>query len=236
MIYHDINVVAFDADDTLWVNEPVFQDVEQALVEMLAHYVPLTHARDRLYETNIRNLELFGYGAKSFTLSMIETAIEITDGKVSAAEIQKILNMGKNLIQYPIELLDGVEHVLQKLQGRFQLMLLTKGDLYDQECKIARSGLADYFDHIEIIGEKDESAYKKVLQKYRVTTQEFLMVGNSVKSDVLPVMNIGGRAVHIPFHTTWQHEEVCPSQLGDTPFKQINTVGELLPMLLPELY
>lgn len=235
MVYQDINVVAFDADDTLWVNEPLFQDVEQTLVEMLAHYVPLSQARDRLFETNIRNLELFGYGAKSFTLSMIETAIEISDGKVSATEIQKIMNLGKNLIQYPIELLDGVENVLQKLQGRFQLMLLTKGDLYDQECKIARSGLADYFDHVEIIAEKDESAYTKVLGKYRVTTKEFLMVGNSVKSDVLPVMSIGGRAIHVPFHTTWQHEEVCPSQLEDTSFRQINNVSELLPLLLPEL-
>jgi len=236
MDYHDINVVAFDADDTLWVNEPVFQDVEQALVEMLSHYVPLTQARDRLFETNIRNLELFGYGAKSFTLSMIETAIEISAGHVSAAEIQKIMNLGKNLIQYPIELLDGVETVLQQLQGRFQLMLLTKGDLYDQECKIARSGLADYFDHVEIIGEKDELAYQKVLAKYRFTTEEFLMVGNSVKSDVLPVVNIGGRAIHLPFHTTWQHEEICESQLQGSSFHQIDHASELLPMLLPELY
>lgn len=236
MGYQDINVVAFDADDTLWVNEPVFQDVEQALVEMLSHYVPLSQARDQLFDTNIRNLELFGYGAKSFTLSMIETAIEISEGKISASEIQKIMNLGKNLIQYPIELLDGVENVLQKLQGRFQLMLLTKGDLYDQECKIARSGLADYFDHVEIIAEKDECAYQKVLGKYRVTAEEFLMVGNSVKSDVLPVMSIGGRAIHVPFHTTWQHEEVCPSKFESTSVHQIDNVSELLPMLLPELY
>lgn len=232
MPYQTINVVAFDADDTLWVNEPIYQRYEQRLVEMLSHYHGPAVARQRLFKINTDNIQLFGYGVKGFVLSMIETAVEVSDGKIGGEEIQQILDMGKQILQQPVELLTGVEQVLQQLQGEFQLMLITKGDLVDQQSKILRSGLANYFNHIEIVSEKDENSYQRLLSKHQLCKSEFLMVGNSLKSDVLPVVNIGGKAVHIPFHTTWQHEQVDAAQLTDKNFAELKHAQELLPLLL----
>ncbi len=226
-----MKLIAFDADDTLWANEPNYIDVKLKLCEMLAHYIDEETLSLRFYDAQIRNLEVFGYGAKSFMLSMIETAIELTNGAITGTEIQQIIDTGRKLLDFPLEILDGVSEVLETLSKNFDLMVLTKGDLFDQESKIARSGLGHYFKHVEIVSEKNEQAYLRILQKYNVQPSDFLMVGNSLKSDVLPVVHIGARAIHIPYATTWAHEMVTDEQLTGKSFTTLGSVRELLELL-----
>ncbi|GAB3037068.1 HAD family hydrolase [Spirosoma pulveris] len=226
-----MKLIAFDADDTLWVNEPNYVDVKQKLCEMLSHHVDEETLATRFYDAQIRSLNTFGYGAKSFMLSMIETAIELTNGTITGTEIQQIIDAGRKLLDFPIELLDGVAEVLESLSKKFDLMVLTKGDLFDQESKIARSGLGHYFKHVEIVSEKNEQAYLRILQKYNVQPADFLMIGNSLKSDVLPVVHIGARAIHIPYATTWAHEQVADEQLLGKSFTTLNNARELLELL-----
>ncbi|SOD96673.1 HAD family hydrolase [Spirosoma fluviale] len=226
-----MKLIAFDADDTLWVNEPNYVDVKQKLCEMLSHHVDEETLAVRFYDAQIRSLNTFGYGAKSFMLSMIETAIELTNGTITGTEIQQIINVGRKLLDFPIELLDGVAEVLETLSKHFDLMVLTKGDLFDQESKIARSGLGHYFKHVEIVSEKDEQAYLRILQKYNVQPADFLMIGNSLKSDILPVVHIGARAIHIPYATVWAHEQVVDEQLVGKSFTTLNSARELLELL-----
>lgn len=223
-----MKLIAFDADDTLWVNEPNYVNVQQRLCELLSHHVDPATLTQRFYDTQIRNLRLFGYGAKGFTLSMIETAIELTNGAVTGTEIQQIMDIGKELLLFPIELLDGVRDVLETLARHHDLMVLTKGDLFDQESKIARSGLGHFFKYVEIVSEKDERTYRRILAKYGVLPDEFLMIGNSLKSDVLPVLHIGGRAVHVPYEITWAHERVEDEQLNGKSFATFGTIREVL--------
>ncbi|MFD2932313.1 HAD family hydrolase [Spirosoma flavum] len=222
-----MKLIAFDADDTLWVNEPNYVDVKQKLGEMLAHHIDEDTLSQRFYATQIRNLELFGYGAKSFILAMIETAIELTNGAVTGVEIQQIIDVGRQLLDFPIDVLDGVVDVLETLSKKFDLMVLTKGDLFDQESKIARSGLGHYFKHVEIVSEKNELAYQRILQKYNIQPADFLMIGNSLKSDILPVVHIGGRAIHIPYAITWAHEQVTEEQLTGKSFTTLGSFREL---------
>ncbi|RPD49853.1 HAD family hydrolase [Hymenobacter sediminis] len=225
-------LIAFDADDTLWPNQPYFDYAEAQLYELLTHYGEPNVIGSRFYEVQRQNMHLFGYGAKSFMLSMIETVIQLTDGKVTGTEIQHILDHGKHLLSFPIELLPDVPEVLATLKERgFPLMLLTKGDLFDQESKLARSGLGDLFDHVEIVSEKNEATYQRLLTRYQVRPEEFLMIGNSLKSDVLPVVRLGGQAVHIPYHTTWIMEEVPAEQLVGLAFKQVATLPDVLTYL-----
>ncbi|AKD58112.1 HAD family hydrolase [Spirosoma radiotolerans] len=226
-----MKLIAFDADDTLWANEPNYIDVKLKLCELLSHYVSEETLSQQFYDSQIRNLAVFGYGAKSFMLSMIETAIELTNGAITGSEIQQIIDVGRKLLDFPIEVLDGVNEVLEILSKRFDLMVLTKGDLFDQESKIARSGLGHYFKHVEIISEKNEQAYERILQKYQIQPADFLMIGNSLKSDVLPVVHIGGRAIHIPYETTWAHEMVTDEQLTGKSFTTLSNVRELLGLL-----
>ena len=223
-----MKLIAFDADDTLWVNEPNYVDVKQKLCELLAHHIDQNTLSERFYDTQIRNLHLFGYGAKSFILSMIETAIELTDGAVTGSEIQQIIDIGRRLLGFPINVLDGIPNVLETLSKQADLMILTKGDLFDQESKIARSGLGHYFKHVEIVSEKNEQTYQRVLQKYNIQPADFLMIGNSLKSDVLPVVHIGGRAIHIPYEITWAHEQVKDEQLTGKSFITVGSARELL--------
>ena len=202
-----IRVIGFDGDDTLWHNEPLFTVTKQRLADLLAGHVgDPALLGERLYEREMANLRLFGYGIKGFTLSMVETAIEVTEGRVSAAEIQAIVDAGKAMIGHPIELLDGVEDVLRKLATDHRLLLITKGDLFDQESKIARSGLAGLFWRVEILAEKDEAAYRRILDRHGIAPDEFLMVGNSPRSDIAPATAVGASAVLIPYHDTWAHE------------------------------
>jgi putative hydrolase of the HAD superfamily len=204
----NIKVIAFDADDTLWVTEPYFQETEQKFCELLSSYLSHHTLSQELFKTEIDNLELYGYGIKGYILSMIEAALAISNNTISLEVIEKILQYGKELIEKPIELLDGVEDTLKTLQEKYKLIVVTKGDLLDQHRKLHNSGLGPYFHHIEVLSDKQELDYQKLLKRLEIDASEFLMIGNSLKSDVLPVLAIGGHAFHIPFHTTWAHEKI----------------------------
>src|SRR5665648_77705 len=225
-----IKVIGFDADDTLWINEPFYQDVEKEFCQILNPYRIEKETSAELFKTEIQNLEIYGYGAKGFMLSMVETALHETDGQIKPPEISRIIEIGKSLLTMPIQLLDGIENVLQKLQGKYKLILVTKGDLLDQEQKLKRSGLIGYFHHIEIMSDKQEINYQKLLSHLDIEPNEFLMVGNSIKSDILPVINIGAEAIHIPFEVMWQHEKHQPSDETDS-FQTVSKISEILNLL-----
>lgn len=206
--YSAIKVIGFDADDTLWVNETYFRDAEHEFARLLSGYETENKIDQELFKTEMRNLEYYGYGIKGFMLSMIESAIDLSDSRVNPKTLSKILEIGKNMISHPVELLDGVEEVLKALSGKYRVIMLTKGDLLDQERKLEKSGLSAYFHHIEVLSDKKEENYLNLLEHLEVPVDEFLMIGNSLKSDVLPIVNIGAHAIHVPFHTTWAHEVV----------------------------
>ena len=201
-----IEVVGLDGDDTLWRNEEYFADTQEFFRALVAPYADGVDLDTRLAENERRNLELFGFGVKGFTLSMIETAIEVSQGQVGAAEVQALLDRGKAMLAQPVELLDGVAATVAELAPHYRLVLITKGDLLHQEQKLARSGLAELFWHIEIISEKDEPTYERILERHDIERNRFVMVGNSVRSDILPVLAIGARAVHIPAALVWTYE------------------------------
>ena len=203
-----IKIIAFDADDTLWINEPYFQETEQKFCDLLAPYLSHHMLSQSLFKTEIENLKLYGYGIKGYILSMIEAALKISNNTVSIEVIEKIIQYGKELLEKPIELLDGVQETLESLKGKYRLVVATKGDLLDQHRKLHDSGLGHYFHHIEVMSDKQEIDYLKLIQRLDIMPSELLMIGNSLKSDVLPVLNIGGHGVHIPFHTTWAHERI----------------------------
>jgi putative hydrolase of the HAD superfamily len=222
-----IEVIGLDGDDTLWHNEPIFTVTQDRFRELLSRYVDPEHIGARLLATEVRNLGVFGYGVKGFTLSMIETAIELTHGKIHAAEIQAIIDAGRTMLGQPVELLEGVAEVLSDLSRHYRLLLVTKGDLFDQESKIARSGLGDLFWRIEVTSEKDQESYRRILDSHGILPDRFLMVGNSLRSDILPVLAIGGRAVHVPYHTTWAHEHVDIGDAKATGLWRIDRLSEL---------
>lgn len=225
-----IQVIGFDADDTLWVNEPFFQAVEKQFCVILKPYMDEDDASKELFKTEIKNLDIYGYGAKGFLLAMIETALKATKGKISSEELMRIMEAGKSLLKMPIQLLEGVENVLQALKDRYKLIMVTKGDLLDQERKLQHSGLAGYFHHIEIMSDKQEQNYLKLLAHLDIQPQEFLMVGNSVKSDVLPVINIGSKAIHIPYVVTWQHENHHEPAEANS-YLQVEKISEIISLL-----
>lgn len=208
MIESSIKIIGFDADDTLWVNEPYYREAEERFVELISAYDIQEEAGKALYRTEISNLPLYGYGIKAFMLSLTECAIEITGGAVTSATIREIIGIGKEMLQRPIELLEDVKTVLEKLAPRYRLIVATKGDLLDQEGKMKRSSISSYFHHIEVMSDKKEEHYIQLLNHLDIDPCEFLMIGNSMKSDILPPLNLGAWAIHIPFHTTWAHEEV----------------------------
>jgi putative hydrolase of the HAD superfamily len=203
-----IRVIGLDGDDTLWHSESFFAVTEERFRGLLEPWLPPESVAERLLDRERSNLRVFGYGVKGFTLSMIETAIEASEGRLPAASIQQIIDWGKELLTHPVELLDDVAEVVDVLTRRHQLLLVTKGDLFHQESKVAASGLADRFAGVEIVAEKDAATYQRALARHGIEPGQFLMVGNSVRSDVLPVLEIGGRAVHIPYGVTWGHEVV----------------------------
>ena len=229
-----ITVIAFDADDTLWHNESLYNMTQSRFAELLAPYHPPQEVEQRLYETEVRNLNFYGYGVKSFTLSMIETAIELSEGRVCGKEIQEIINFARWMLNEPIELLDGVEQTVVDMSKKYTLMVITKGDLFDQESKVARSGLADYFTHVEIVSEKTPEVYRMLLEKHNIAPEQFLMAGNSVPSDVLPIVDIGGQAVHIPYHITWQHEIVANNPTKPQDYFTLERISQL-PGLIAEI-
>ena len=226
-----IKVIAFDADDTLWVNEPYFQETERKFCQLLSEYVAPHLVAHELFKIEMENLPLYGYGVKGFMLSMVEAALRITGNNVPNMVIEKALQYGKELLEKPIELLEGVEQVLEALKEHYRLVVATKGDLLDQERKLKKSGLEHYFHHIEIMSDKKEPDYQKLIRHLDVQPEEFLMLGNSLKSDVLPVLAVGGYAVHVPYHTTWEHERV-DFKVEHPKFRHIDTLTAILPSLL----
>ena len=203
------DLIAFDADDTLWHNENNFTETQKMFCEMLPNYKPKEVDR-ALYEVHVSNIKIFGYGIKCFIISMIETFTNLRDEEINVNEIQKILDFGKEMLTAPVNLLPNVFNVLQELSKEYSLILITKGDLIDQEKKIYNSGLSCFFKGIEILSDKTEESYKKILIRYKIKASNFLMVGNSMRSDIVPVVKIGGHAVHIPYATTWEHEKDHP--------------------------
>lgn len=223
-----IKVIAFDADDTLWVNEPYFQEIEKQYTQLLKSYGTSEEISAALFKTEMKNLKTLGYGAKAFTISMVETALEVSNQKITADEIRRIVDLGKSLLEIPIELLPKVKETLEilKEKGKYKLVVATKGDLLDQENKLERSGLAPYFDHIEVMSDKTEKEYLRLLNILQIKPSEFLMIGNSLKSDIQPVLALGGYGVHIPFEVMWQHEVV--DTFTHKNLKQVKGFDELL--------
>jgi putative hydrolase of the HAD superfamily len=225
-----LKVLAFDADDTLWENEPFFREVEEKFEELMEDYLPRHTTARELLKTEIENLELYGYGIKAFILSMIETALRISDKTIPVSAIEKIIALGREMLNKPVVLLPGVEDVLQQCKGKYRLVMATKGDLLDQERKLRKSGLEGYFHHIEIMSEKKEADYAKLIRHLDIKPEEFAMIGNSIKSDVLPVITLGGIGIHVPFHTTWAHENV-ETELSHPNFYQVNSITDIITLL-----
>jgi len=220
-------VIGFDADDTLWHNETIFENVHERYRALLAHYHDAATVDRTLFATEMRNLDLYGYGVKGFTLSAIETAIELTAGKISAPEFQRLIGLGRGMLAQPVELLDGVAETLPLIAARHRLVLITKGDLRDQERKLAKSGLAPHFHHIEIVSEKNNATYAAILARLEIAPENFLMVGNSLKSDILPVLALGGAGVHLPYHLLWAHEHVEPPPADTARFFPVKSFRDL---------
>jgi len=222
-----VEVIGFDADDTLWVNETYYREAEKTYAVMLSEYADEETVNRELFNTEMQNLPLNGYGIKSFVISMIENAVRITNEKVPAETITKIIELGKEMISKDIELLPCVKEVLGELHGRYKLIVATKGDLLDQERKLYRSSLSGFFHHIEIMSDKKEENYLRLLQHLDIEPQKFVMIGNSVRSDIIPPLSLGCHAIHVPYHTTWEHEMIDEMPISSR-FIQIEEIREVL--------
>jgi putative hydrolase of the HAD superfamily len=230
-MYKKIKVIAFDADDTLWVNETYFRDAEQEFAKLLSNFETMNKIDQELFVMEIKNLPLYGYGVKGFMLSMIESALELSNYQIDPEKMMQILAIGKEMLEKPIELLTGVEEVLKALHGKYKLIVATKGDLLDQERKLKKSGLLKYFHHIEVMSDKQVEDYASLVGHLDIQAPELLMIGNSLKSDILPLIQIGASAIHVPFHTTWAHEEVSEEEQSSTDYKTVNNLLEILTFL-----
>jgi putative hydrolase of the HAD superfamily len=222
-----ITTIAFDADDTLWHTERIFINTKEKYKSLLAGYRDGEWIEQHLDETETNNIKHFGYGIKGFTLSMIETACELSDGCITGDKIKEIIGFAKEMLAAPIDVLEGVRETIEELSRNYRLMVITKGDLLDQETKLARSGIGDYFDAFEIVPRKDAKIYRYVMRRHEIAPDEFLMVGNSLKSDVLPVLEAGAQAVFVPYETEWFHERVTEDELAGKNFGRIETMREL---------
>ena len=222
-----IKTIAFDADDTLWHTERIFISAKERYAALLAEYHDYAYIERHLDATETKNIQHFGYGIKGFTLSMIETACELTEGRVTGDKIRQIIEFAKEMLAAPIDVLEGVRETIEELSRNYRLMVITKGDLLDQETKLARSGLGDYFSAFEIVPRKDAKIYKYVMRRHQIEPEEFLMVGNSLKSDILPVLEAGARAVFVKYETEWFHERVTDEELEGKVFGRIETMREL---------
>jgi putative hydrolase of the HAD superfamily len=230
-----IKVIGFDADDTLWDNEPFYRQTEHKFCVLLKEFMDEEQLNKELYNTEIGNLELYGYGIKAFTLSLIETAIRISKGNVSAKTISQIVELGKEQLNQPVTLINNVKELLEKLKLHYKLIVATKGDLLDQEKKLQKSGLSEYFHHIEIMSDKQEKNYLELIEHLDIKPEEFLMVGNSLKSDILPVLNLGGYGAFVPYHTTWLHEYINEHEVENPRYFKINSLHNLIPMMSDKL-
>ncbi|UCF28527.1 MAG: HAD family hydrolase [Chloroflexota bacterium] len=224
-----IDIIAFDADDTLWHNEHLYYQAKKTLPKILVNYGEVDAIRTSLDKTEVENIEYYGYGIKSFALSMIEVAVDISQGQVTGNEIREIITVAKNMLKAPVELVPDAADTLKDLSGKYDLMLITKGDLFEQERKIGISKISNCFRHLEVVGEKSDAAYRNILKKYNIKPADFLMVGNSLRSDILPVLRVGGQAVYIPNEHTWFHEHADEDEVGDFKFVELERLS-----LLPE--
>jgi putative hydrolase of the HAD superfamily len=225
----EIQLVGFDGDDTLWRSQDYYDDAQAEFERIVGRHVDLADARvhERLYEVEKRNLALFGYGAKGMILSMLEAAFEITNGRIDAADQHRIVLLGKSLLQHPVDLLPGIREAVAAIAADFGIVLITKGDLFHQEAKVRQCGLADLFRRIEIVSEKDASTYARVLGEFDVAPRQFVMIGNSLRSDIEPVLELGGWGVHMPYHATWVHETES-GVVADAPrLRVVAAAGEL---------
>jgi len=227
----DFKVIGFDADDTMWVNEPYYRETEKVFYGLISDYIDTAACTKELYRVEMKNLGLYGYGAKGFMLSMIETALKVSKDDLPGSVIARIIELGHGLLNKPVVLIDGIQEVLDKLKSKgYRLIMATKGDLLDQQRKLAKSKLEPYFHHIEVMSDKKESDYRKLISHLDIEPSGFLMIGNSMRSDILPVLAIGGHAIHIPFHTTWVHEEA-----GDDydlkNYRKVDNVSEVIELL-----
>lgn len=230
-MYKNIKVIGFDADDTLWVNETYFREAELEFGKLMQPYETINKIDQELFKIEIDNLPIYGYGIKGFVLSMMETALKLSNNLVSQKTMNAIIDIGKNMLNKPVELLDGVEKTLKILSQSHRLIMATKGDLLDQERKLEKSGLVKYFHHIEVMSDKKDNDYLKLLSHLDINPNEFLMIGNSLKSDILPLVNIGANAIHVPFHTTWQHETVDINSIENHDYKTIENIHDVIKLI-----
>ncbi|UXN62726.1 HAD family hydrolase [Phyllobacterium zundukense] len=225
-----ITTIGFDADDTLWQNEQFFRTSENQFARLLAPHVDTTDLSNRLLAVEKRNLDLYGFGIKGFTLSLVETALEVSEGNVPASVIAEILAAGREMLRHPVETLPHVRETLAQLTERYKLVLITKGDLFDQERKLAQSGLGDFFDAVEIVSTKDNTTYERIFKRHGDGATRSMMIGNSLKSDVVPAIEAGSWGVFVPHELTWALEHV-EAPIGARRFRQIEHLGELVPLL-----
>ncbi|MCY7355561.1 MAG: HAD family hydrolase [Lysobacter sp.] len=226
---NNITLIGFDGDDTLWKSQDYFDDAQIEFERIVGGYADLADARvhERLYETQKRNLALFGYGVKGMVLSMLESAIEITGQRIAAADVHRIVELGKSLLQHPVELLPGIRAAVTAIAADFDIVLITKGDLFHQEAKVRESGLADLFGRIEIVSEKDVATYARVLSEFDLSASQFVMIGNSLRSDIAPVLALGGWGIHMPYHTTWAHESQAEIAAEASRLRQAQSASAL---------
>ena len=231
MSLKEIEIIAFDADDTLWENENFFRDAEKQFCHILKEFGPDGKVMARLFQVEVQNMEIYGYGIKAFILSLIETALLVSGNKIDQQKIGEIIKLGKEQIARENELFPEVENVLKILSQKYRLIVATKGDLLDQERKLKKSGLLQYFHHIEIMSDKKVENYRQMLNRLEILPQEFVMVGNSLKSDILPIIELGANAIHIPFHTTWIYEEVSETIHIEKKFQVLEKLTNILNIL-----
>jgi putative hydrolase of the HAD superfamily len=222
-----IRLVGFDGDDTLWRSEDYYREAQARFERMLARYVDLDDVHERLYAVEKRNLALFGYGVKGMSLSMLEAAYELSGGRVSAADLHRIVLQAKQMLRHPVELIPGIREAVADIAADFPVVLVTKGDLFHQEAKVRESGLADAFGRIEIVSEKDAATYARLFREFGVEPDEFLMVGNSLRSDIVPVLALGGWGVHVPYHVTWAHEQDAGGVIDPARMREVANAAEL---------
>ncbi len=227
----DVDWIAFDADDTLWHTEHLYAQAQEAFYTVLAPYHEREWVAARLYQTEIENLKHYGYGIKAFALSMVETALELSEGRVTGAELRPLLERVKAMLNAPVELIDGVEETLADLGRTYALMMITKGDSFEQGGKIARSGIDQYFRLVEVVSDKNAQEYRRLFARHGLNPARLLMVGNSLRSDILPLLELGASAVHIPYHTTWLHEVADPPPAGQRGFYSLERIGQLKDLL-----
>jgi len=225
----EIGWVGFDGDDTLWKSEDYYRAAEMQFVSIIGEYIDLTDARSlrHLLEVEQRNLRVFGYGAKGMTLSMIEAAVQLTGERISARDIHRIIEIGRATLEHPVELIDGIREAVEAIAARHDIVLITKGDLFHQESKIELSGLADLFHRIEVVSEKDVATYARVLRELEVAAGNFAMIGNSLRSDIAPVIVLGGWGIHMPYHVTWAHEAEHALAEGEPRMLEVASAAEL---------